>query len=45
MYANQAVKPSVCDGQGACMEACDFDVDIVGVMRRAVELFERSSSS
>jgi predicted aldo/keto reductase-like oxidoreductase len=40
MYANQRVKPSACDGRGVCMASCDFDVDIVGVMRRAVELFE-----
>ena len=40
MYANQQVKPSACDGRGVCMASCDFDVDSVGVMRRAVELFE-----
>jgi len=44
MYAAQPVKPSACDGQGICMEQCDFGVDIVGVMQRAVELFESGAS-
>jgi len=44
MYEGQRVKASACDGQGACTEACAFDVDVVGVMRRAVELFEPTGS-
>ena len=43
MYKALPVKPSACDGCddcGDCMEACAFDVDVVGVMRQAVELFE-----
>lgn len=40
MYANQQVKPLACNECNACMEACAFEVDIIGVMRRATELFE-----
>jgi len=40
IYAGLPVKPTVCDGCGECMEPCDFDVDIVGTMRKAVDLFE-----
>jgi len=40
MYDAQRVKPSACDRCGACLQPCDFDVDILGVMYRATELFE-----
>jgi len=39
MYSGQRVKPAACNECGDCMSSCAFDVDIVGVMHRAEELF------
>ena len=39
-YGNMKVKASVCTECGICMDRCLFDVDIIGKMQRAVELFE-----
>lgn len=44
IYAGLPVKPTVCNGCGECMEPCDFDVDIVGAMYQAVDLFEPASA-
>jgi len=40
MYDGQAVKPSACSECEACTDACGFDVDVMGTMRKAVDLFE-----
>ncbi len=39
-YSGFRVKASECTECGECMERCPFDVDIIGKMREAVEIFE-----
>jgi len=43
MYASRPVKASACVECEVCLERCPFDVDIIGKMRRAVEVFERAA--
>jgi predicted aldo/keto reductase-like oxidoreductase len=40
LYANRPVKASACIECEECLERCPFDVDIIGKMHRAVEVFE-----
>jgi predicted aldo/keto reductase-like oxidoreductase len=40
VYAALPVKASECIECEVCLERCPFDVDIIGKMRRAVEVFE-----
>ena len=40
LYARRQAKASDCIECGVCMERCPFEVDIIGKMRRAVEVFE-----
>ena len=42
LYASQPVKASECTQCGVCLERCSFDVDIIGKMYTAVEVFESS---
>jgi predicted aldo/keto reductase-like oxidoreductase len=42
-YAEFAVKASACVECGVCVERCPFDVEIIGKMREAVELFEATT--
>lgn len=39
-YASFPTKASACTECGACLERCPFHVDVIGRMRRAVEVFE-----
>jgi predicted aldo/keto reductase-like oxidoreductase len=39
-YASLPAKGSDCTECGVCVERCPFEVDIIGKMRRAVEVFE-----
>ena len=39
-YESMKVKASECIECRECMERCPFDVDVIGKMRRAVEVFE-----
>jgi len=41
-YAAMTAKGSDCTECGICMERCPFEVDIIGKMKRAVEVFEGS---
>ena len=41
-YASLAAKGSDCIECEVCLERCPFDVDIIGKMHRAVEVFETS---
>jgi predicted aldo/keto reductase-like oxidoreductase len=43
LYAALPVKASECIDCGVCLERCPFDVDIVGKMRHAVEVFEAAA--
>jgi hypothetical protein len=40
MYGRMKVKASECIECRECMDRCPFEVDIIGKMRRAVEVFE-----
>ncbi len=40
LYASLTVKASECIECDVCLERCPFDVDIIGKMHRAVEVFE-----
>ena len=42
-YASLPVKASECIECEVCIERCPFDVDIIGKMRRAVEVFEAAA--
>ncbi len=42
-YASMSAKGSDCIECEVCLERCPFDVDIIGKMRRAVEVFEAAS--
>ena len=39
-YAALAAKASACTRCGECLERCPFEVDIIGKMKRAVDVFE-----
>jgi predicted aldo/keto reductase-like oxidoreductase len=41
-YQKMEVKASECTECGICEERCPFDVEVVGKMHRAVELFENA---
>jgi predicted aldo/keto reductase-like oxidoreductase len=41
-YAAMRAKGSDCTECGLCMERCPFQVDVIGKMKRAVEIFEGS---
>ena len=43
LYASLPVKASDCIKCEVCLERCPFDVDIIGRMRRAVEVFETAA--
>ena len=43
LYAALPVKASDCIECEVCLERCPFDVDIIGKMRRAVEVFETAA--
>jgi predicted aldo/keto reductase-like oxidoreductase len=40
LYSSLAIKASDCIECEVCLERCPFEVDIIGKMRRAVEVFE-----
>jgi predicted aldo/keto reductase-like oxidoreductase len=39
-YASMPSRASACTECGTCMERCPFQVDVIGKMRRAVQVFE-----
>ena len=43
LYARRPAKGSDCTECGVCLERCPFDVDIIGKMHRAVEVFETAA--
>jgi len=44
IYASLPVKASECIECEVCLERCPFEVDIIGKMRRAVEVFESAAA-
>jgi len=44
LYARRPAKASDCIECEVCLERCPFDVDIIGKMRRAVEVFESAAA-
>jgi predicted aldo/keto reductase-like oxidoreductase len=43
VYARRPAKASDCIECEVCLERCPFGVDIIGKMRRAVEVFEMAA--
>jgi predicted aldo/keto reductase-like oxidoreductase len=44
IYARRSAKASDCIECEVCLERCPFDVDIIGKMRRTVEVFESAAA-